>query len=429
MRYGGWFSLVLALTALATARESDRPAASWTHWRGPTEQGHVHDDKVPLTWDEKTNILWKASLPGDGHSSPILHNGRVFLTGSTGGKDFHVFCLDALTGKMLWQQTAAKDQPIERTHAWHGYASPSCATDGKYVYAFFGSPGLFCYTVEGKLVWEKKFGTFVSKAGWGTAASPYLYGNTVIVNCDNDGGPGAAPAALVALDKATGKEVWSTPRDQGRGFSTPVLLKTATGRLDLVLNGPAGLWGYDPATGKELWRITRSDPKDQHQFGEPLPVSDGQQLFILSGRTGPWQIARLPDKGDCTPTHVVHTATRGKRDVCSPILVEGRVYCVDKGAQLSVFDLKTGKKTATLDLKRGANAMASPIYVRGKLLWTLGEGTTVVVEPGATPQIVRRNKLPGESLDYGASPAVVDGRLYLRARQTLWCIGQTENTK
>jgi outer membrane protein assembly factor BamB len=228
----------------------------------------------------------------------------------------------------------------------------------------------------------------------------------------------------VALDKATGKEVWSTPRDQGRGFSTPVLMKTATGRTDLLLNGPVGLWGYDPATGKERWRVTRSDPKDQHQFGEPLPVTDGQHLFVLSGRTGPWQVVKMPNEGDVTKTHVLHTATRGKRDVCSPIVVDGRAYCVDKGAQLTVFDIKNGKKTATLDLKRGANAMASPVLVRGKLLWTLGEGTTVVVEPGETPRIVGRNKLPGESLDYGASPAIVDGRLYIRSRQTLWCIGE-----
>jgi outer membrane protein assembly factor BamB len=388
-------------------------------------QGHVQDERVPLNWDEKTNVLWKTELPGDGHSSPILLDGRVYLTGSTNkGKDFHVFCVDAVKGTLLWKQTAATNQPQERTHAWHGYASPSCATDGKYVYAFFGSPGLYCYTVDGKPVWEKKFGTFTSKAGWGTAASPFLYGNSVIVNCDNDGGAGAAPAALVALDKATGKELWSTPRDQGRGFSTPMLMKTATGRTDLLLNGPEGLWGYDPATGKEQWRITRSHPDDQHQFGEPLPVSDGQNMFILSGRTGPWQIVRMPDKGDCTKTHVLHTAIRGKRDVASPILVEGRAYCVDKGSQLTVFDIKSGKKTAQMDLKRGANSMASPIYVRGKLLWTLGDGTTVVVEPGDTPKIVARNRLPGESLDYGASPAVVDGRLYIRSRNTLWCIGE-----
>src|SRR5262249_12399587 len=153
-----------------------------------------------------------------------------------GGAERHVLCVRASDGKVLWQRTAAKDVPRERTHQWNGFASPSCATDGKRVYAFFGTPGLFCYDVEGEPLWKHDFGTFVSEAGWGTAASPFLYEDLVIQNCDNDAGqPGAAPAALVALDKRTGKPGWSTPRNQGRGFSTPRLVKATGGRLDLVL--------------------------------------------------------------------------------------------------------------------------------------------------------------------------------------------------
>lgn len=417
--------LLAACIPLLAKDEPTNAGTSWLHWRGPDMQGHVPNVRIPLDWTDTKNVLWKTELPGDGHSSPILHAGRIYLTGAKDkGRERYVFSVDAGSGKVLWSQMAAKDQPIEKTHPWHGYASPSCATDGKFVYAFFGTPGLFCYDTEGKLIWQKQFGIFASSAGWNTGASPVLFGDTVIVNCDNDGGPGAAPAALVALDKATGKEVWATPRDQGRGFSTPVMLKTTSGRVDLVLNGPDGLWGYDPKTGKEIWRCTRSKADDQNKFGEPLPVTDGNHLFVLSGRTGVYQGIKMPDTGDVTKKNVVYEVARKKRDVASPILVDGRVYCVEKGSQLTVFDLKTGKSTGKLDLGRDKNSMASPLYVNGVIMWILGDGTTVLVEPGESPRIVGRNKLPGGVLDYGASPAVVEGRLYIRSRTTLYCIGQ-----
>jgi outer membrane protein assembly factor BamB len=316
----------------------------------------------------------------------------------------------------------------EKTHGWNGYASPSCATDGTHVIAFFGTPGVFCYDFEGKLLWKKEFGIFASKAGWGTAASPFIFEETVILNCDNDGGPGAAPAALLALETKTGKERWSTPREQGRGFSTPRLMKVSGGRIDLVLNGPLGVWGYDPKTGKELWRCERSAPGDQSRFGEPLPVDDGERIFISSGRPGPFQVIKMPGKGDVTSTNIVHSGVRrGHRDVSSPIVWQGNVYTVDSNGVLSCYDFKSGKELYSGRLlTRGSTgrSLASPIAVRGKLLWLLDEGTTVVVNPGSKLDIVGRNKLPGKGLDFGASPAVANGRLYLRSRSMLYCIGE-----
>jgi outer membrane protein assembly factor BamB len=422
---------VVLLAALASPTPADVKTSDkldlWTHWRGPSEQGYADGD-VPLVWSETKNVLWKTKLPAAGHSSPIIYGDRIYLTGSDeSGSERYVFCVRRSDGKVLWERTAVTKQPREATHAWNGYASASCATDGKYVYAFFGTPGVFCYDADGTLVWKKKLGIFTSKAGWGHGASPYLYGDTVILNCDNDGGTGAAPAALLALDKKTGDEKWSTPRDQGRGYGTPRLMKTADGRTDLVLNGPQGVWGYDPKTGKERWRCRRSHPSDQHQFGEPLPVDDGERIFILSGRTGPYQLIKMPGTGDVTKTNVLFSTDRGKRDVASPIIHDGRVYCVDRNGSLTVFDMKTCKPLSSMTLTlrtRKANSMASPIRVSGKLLWVLDEGTTVVVEPGETPKIVGRNKLDGGTLDYGASPAVADGRLFIRSRTHLYCIGE-----
>ncbi len=420
------FASCIALTS-AAAEPASNTVPAWTHLRGPSGQGYVEDTRVPLTWSEKENVLWKTALPGKGNSSPVVWGDRIFLTssGDKGGERL-VFCVRTTDGAVLWKQVAAKGVAAEKTHNWNGYASPSCTTDGKYVFAFFGTPGLFCYDFEGKLIWQHNFGTFVSETGWGTAASPFLFEDLVIQNCDNDGkGAGDAPQALVALDKATGKVRWTTSRNLGRGFSTPRLIPVAGGRVDLVLNGPQAVVGYDPKSGKELWRCTRNG--DQSRFGEPIPVNDANTLFILSGRPGTYQALRLPDKGDVTKTHVLWQGERkGKhRDVASPILWEGLVYQADgKAGNLTCLDLKTGKEVYTETISRTGKALASPIEVRGKLLFPLDDGTTVVIEPGRTLKIVGQNKLDGGPLEFGASPAVADGKLYLRSQSYLYCIGE-----
>lgn len=423
-----WLSFLL-LTLLGTFLMASETTldSGWTHWRGPSGQGIVQEDRVPLKWSERENVLWKTRLPGRGNSTPIVSQGRIFLTTSSDrGDSRSVVCVRVRDGKILWQEVAAQKVSTEKTHAWNGYASPSCATDGKQVWAFFGTPGIFCYTVDGKLVWKKSLGTFYSQAGWGTAASPVLYEDLVILNGDNDGGVNAAPAALIALEKTTGEIRWSTPRNQGRGFSTPRLMKMPNGRVDLVLNGPEGVWGYDPATGEERWRCRRTDPNERQKFGEPLPVDDGRHMFIASGRDGPYQIVKLPGEGDITSTHLVHQGSRkGHRDVSSPIVWQGQVYAVDNKGVLSSYDLATGKELFSGLIGNRRNiSLASPIALQGKLLWLMDDGTTVVVQPGRKLEIAWQNKLDGEKLDFGASPAVAEGRLFLRSQSYLYCIGK-----
>jgi outer membrane protein assembly factor BamB len=430
---------VLAWAAAAAAPAARGPAvsaeaaAAWPQWRGPSGQGYAGDTRVPLTWGDQENLLWKTRLPGAGNSTPIVWGDRVFLTcAGDKGHDRSVLCVRATDGKVLWERLAAREPDPGRSHAWNGYASPSCATDGSHVYAFFGTPGLFCYDLDGRPVWQHSFGTFTSETGWGVGASPCLFEDLVIQNCDNDGPralpPGhkpedAAPMALVALDKRTGKVRWTAPRNQGRGFSTPRLLPVAGGRVDLVLNGPSGVWGYDPRTGQERWHCTRSHPRDQARFGEPMPVNDADALFVESGRPGPCQALRLPGSGDVTPTHVLwHKERKGHRDVSSPILWQGRVYAADNKGVLTCYDLPTGKELFNGRLGAG-KSLASPVAVRGKLLFLLDDGVTAVVEPGPAPRVVARNRLAGGPLDFAASPAVAGGRLFLRSQSHLYCIG------
>jgi len=431
------FAVAGLLVAAGLTMGAEKTEARWSYLRGPDSQGGSDDKNVPLKWSEKENILWKTELPGGyGNASPVVWGDKIFLTTcNKDGNERHVCCVQASTGKVLWKELCSKGVPPGKTHNWNGFASATCATDGKYVFAFFGTPGLFCYDMDGKKVWDYDFGVFTSQAGWGTAASPFVYEDLVIMNCDNDGKAGlpqgsnvekVAPMSLVALEKATGKIRWETPRNQGRGFSTPRLMTMPDGRIDLVLNGPLGVCGYDPKTGKELWTVKRTDAGDQNRFGEPIPVSDGKVLYAPSGRPGPFQAIKLGGSGDVTKTHVAWQITRkGHRDVSSQILAKDWLFAADTKGMLTCYDPKTGKELYNERLANNKKSLGSPVLVRGMMLFVLDDGETVLVEPAAEFKVVGRNVLgDGKELDFGASPAIADGKLYLRSQKHLYCIGE-----
>ncbi len=407
-------------------------AALWAQWRGPTGQGYADDARVPLAWGEKQNILWKIDLPGRGNSTPVIWGDKLFLTAaSANGDERYVLCIRTTDGKILWQETASKGVVPGKTHAWNGFASASCATDGTYVYAFFGTPGLFCYDLAGKLIWKQSFGVFTASTGWGTGASPFLFEDLVIQNCDNDGAaalPGgtkpadAAPMALIALEKATGKPRWQTPRNQGKGWCTPLLIPTPQGRIDMVLNGPHGVWGYDPRTGKEVWHCERHKGTENALFGEAMPVFDKERMVILSGRPGPMIAVRLGGEGDVTKSHITWDVPRKTpRDVCSPILWNDLVYVGDRQGFLSCHETKTGR-VVYRERIGNKSFTASPIAVQGKLLFLGEDGLTLVVDPGRECKVLAKNQLT-DGGDFRASPAVADGRLFIRSQSKLYCIG------
>jgi outer membrane protein assembly factor BamB len=229
---------------------------------------------------------------------------------------------------------------------------------------------------------------------------------------------------LIALDKKTGDLRWRTERNMGRGFSTPRLITTAKGRVELILNGPQGVWSYNPRTGKEIWHVDRKG--DQSRFGEPIPVSSKDTLYVASGRPGPMQAIRLGGSGDVTKSHVLWKTPRKGRDVSSHMLWNGLLYAVDREALLTCYDVKNGK--VVINRKRlapGTNALASPVAVRGKLLFVLDTGLALLIEPGRTLKIVGRNKLgDGSKFNFGASPVIVEGQLFLRSQSHLYCIGE-----
>jgi outer membrane protein assembly factor BamB len=376
-------------------------------------------------------------LPGTGHSTPIVWGDRIFLTcANANGTIRYVVCV-GVDGTLRWQREikAARDE----THGSSAHATASCVTDGKYVYAFFGTPGLFCYDMDGKLLWQHGFGIFACsvKPGWGVGASPVLYQDLVIQNCDTDGPdfvrPGqdpkdAAPADLVALNKETGKVVWSTPRNQGRGWSTPVLISTPAGRTDLVLNGPLGVWGYDPKTGKELWHCFRHPDDEKNKFGEPLPLFADGTIYTAAGREfGYLQAIKMDGTGDITKSGLAWELQRkGIRDVGSGILAgDYLLYADGRHATLSAHDIKTGKQLffEYTKVQKGKAFYASPVLLNGKVLCLRQDGRTFVLEPGTTLNIVRENVL-SDGTDFSASPAIADGKMYLRSQTHLYCIGE-----
>jgi len=390
--------------------------SNWAGWRGPHGDGHSAETGLPVKWSS-SSVVWKTSLKGSGQSSPTIWGNRIFLTTALEqGRKRVVLCLDRYSGKVLWEQLVWTGNP-ERIHPMNSWASATCATDGRYVFAFFGKGGgLFCYTVDGKPVWEKSLGEFVGP--WGTAACPVLVGDLVIQNCDAD-----ENAFIAAFDKKTGKEIWNIKRDDFRGWSTPVLIHHKD-RDELVVNGHTGARAYDPSTGKELWHY----PAD---FGRGTPtVTPGNGLIhVVEGRTrGTIYAVRPGGSGDISKTHLVWSGPRnGGRDLPSPIVIGKYLLVVRKDGIINGYDSPTGKKLWRVRLN--GTYSNSPISYNGLAFFLNEDGATTVVQPGKKPKIVFLNKLDAEVGEvFRASITPSRGQVFIRSNKMLYCIEAAKTT-
>jgi len=401
----------MAFPGAAQAAEASRPL--WPQFRGPTGTGHAVGVSVPIKWDQRS-VVWAASLPGKGHSSPVVAGDRVFLTTALeDGRQRVVLGLDRSNGKVLWQRVAWTGNP-EKSHKMNGWATPTVFTDGEHVWAWFGPAGAYCYTVDGKAVWSQpQLGKFDSKNGRGVASSLLVVDNVLIVNGDSETDP-----FLFGLDKKTGKIVWKTDRPAAEGYSSPFLLE-AHGKKQVILNGDQFVAGYDPATGKEIWRC-----KSFKGRGEPVPVAgaDGT-IYVVNGLAGDVYAVKTDGSGDVTKSHMAwHTKRNEGRDQPSPLVIGDYLLVSNMKGVLTCYDTKSGKelwkeRIATADIT------AAPIAADGKGYFNFENGETVVVEPGEKLKIVSRNKLEpknGEAFRAGLAP--VDGQLLIRSDQTLYCV-------
>jgi len=404
-----FFRVVLIWLGLLTVGAAGEP---WPQWRGPRGDGHVVGKTLPPTTFSRKDVVWKTELPGSGQSSPVVWDDRIFLTAFLdGGAERIVFAVDRETGELLWQETAWMGTP-EPSHQMNGWASATCATDGERVYAFFGrGGGLFCYTKEGKLLWNRPLGDF--EGPWGTAACPILYEDLVIQNCDAE-----ADARLIALDKFTGEEVWSTEREDYRGWSTPFIYRQG-GRTQLLLNGHTGVRAYDPNSGRELWYCSSEKGR-----GEPTVTPDEQgRIIVLNGLAGPMYAVQPDGTGDVSHTKRLWQAPRRTgRDLPSPIVVEHSVLVMAMKGVLSCYEAASGK--LRWEERVGGNFSASPVAVGDKALFLAEHGEVVVIDLRAFEHVAARNTFGApEDEVFRASMAAHKGQWLIRSDKTLYCIG------
>ncbi len=407
---------------------------NWPRFRGPNGQGHSGETSVPLHWSVVSNVAWKVSIPGDGWSSPVVWNGKVFLTSATeAGTKCHVFGVDAKSGKVLWD-THVFDQQPKRKEGKNSYATPTACTDGRNVFAVFGDGSVAALDVNGKLLWTNREVNFYSRHGLG--ASPILYGNLVIMSYDGSTQVSAAASSspvtdfertgwqipwdksfIAALDTKTGKRVWTGKRGMSRIAHVTSFIAKVDGKDQLISGAGDFLGGFDPKTGERLWNVYA-----QGEGVTPSPVLGDGMLFASSGfeKTTLRGVKLGGAKGDVSASHIVWEQKKGVPTQPSPIYVKPYLYTITDGGIASCFNPASGE--IIWQERVGGNFCASPVFADGRIYFLSEAGETTVIAPGPEFEVLAKNAL-GEKCQ--ASIAISDKRLFIRSDKNLFCI--TEN--
>jgi outer membrane protein assembly factor BamB len=399
-----------ALFLLAMLCPMSAQAEEWPCWRGPRGDGTSLEQNVPVRWSGQENIAWKVAIPGVGHASPIVWQDRIFLvTCLEDSGDRVLLSLDRKTGQRLWQQTVV-NSPLEEKHQLNSFASSTPTTDGESVYCTFLDRDdivVAAYDFSGRQRWLVRPGEFHSKHGY--CSCPVLFEDKVIVNGDHDG-----DAYLVALDRATGKTLWKTPREnKTRSYVTP-LVREIDGEPHLILSGSKSVASFDPRTGSRWWVI--DGPTEQ--FVASI-VYNGHLLFMTGGFPDHHILAIRPDgRGNVTDTHIAWRTTENTSYVPSPIVVGDYFLIVADNGIASCYRAATGQRLWKERI--GRHYSASLVTAGGLVYFTSDDGATTVVRPGPTFDAVSVNEL-GEPCF--ASMAISRGQILERAERNLYCIG------
>lgn len=420
-------ALVLFTTSLPAA------AADWPRFLGPTGTAIVKDAKIPLKWSDTQNLLWKADLPGPGASSPIVFGDKVFITCWTGygdkpGADSmrrltrHLLCLSRADGKVLWDAkvpSAAAEDPFTGFITEHGYATHTPVTDGEHVYVFFGKSGALAFDMQGKKLWQTSCGTGSGQRRWGSAASPILHGNLLIVNATDE------CQRLFGLDKQTGKIAWQAEGDFGMAYGTPNILKR-DGVDDLVLAIPQELWGMNPETGKLRWYASHG--LTGNVSPSLVPGGGNDTVFVFGGFPATRSAAiKLGGKGDLGPGAILWDSSSSTY-VPTPVYKDGHLYVInDQGFALCI-DAKTGKdvyrERVTMGSRGGGKPFyASPVLVGDKLICVSRRNGTFVLAAKPKYELLATNEFTQDQTHFHGTPAVSGDRLFLRSNKALYCVG------
>jgi outer membrane protein assembly factor BamB len=437
----------LLLIAIACTGVISIHAEDWPHWRGPAASGVSSEQTLPTRWSATENVAWKAQLAGLGISTPVVSGDRVFVTSQLGrgislegprlvqggdaaamgeralggggarteDPDKTVFVVEAFAradGKRLWERRIDAEGALTPTHEKHNLATPSPVTDGTLVFALFGTGQLAALGRDGAVAWQRHLGREYAPFDiqWGHGSSPVLYGDTILLLCDH---PSAS--YLVALDKRTGRQRWKADRGKGRSsYSTPLVVAAESGD-ELIVNSSERLDAYDPRSGALLWHAGETN-----RFPVPSPVFHKGVIFASRGyRSGPYMAIKPGGRGDVTASHVIWTVPTGAPYVSSLLYYEDIIYMANDVGVLTAVKAATGERL--WQQRVDGVFSASPVGGAGHVYFVSENGDTIVVKAGSAPEIVARNPIGERAL---ASPAISNGRLFLRTDEHLLAIGK-----
>jgi outer membrane protein assembly factor BamB len=455
---GGLISMI-ALTAVVLVGAGADPA-HWPQWRGPFFTG-VARTAAPVEFSDTKNIKWKIEIPGRGFSTPVIWGDKIFLTnaiptgkvtqpapapeqpqgppaagpggrgrgrggpggGTAAGQEhkFVVMCLDRKTGKTLWERVAKVATPHEGYHRQYGsFASNAPLTDGRYLYATFGSRGIYCYDLNGKLIWEKDLGVQMRmRNAFGEGVAPALHGNLLIHPFDQQSG-----SFVVALDKRNGKEIWRKERDEISAWATP-LIADVKGKKQVIISAANKVRAYNPEDGNVIWECAGLGANVI-----PHPAQHNDTVLVMSGFRDPKLMAiRLGREGDLTGSDaVLWSHTRGLSYTASPVLHDNKFYALTDNGMLSCFNAATGEPYYHQQrLPEPDNFKASPVAAGDYLYLASESGVITVIRLGEKFEIVATNKLADQT--FIASPVVAEGEMFLRSATHFFCISDGKQAK
>jgi outer membrane protein assembly factor BamB len=439
------FSFIMIINVTAQLN----PERQWPAYRGFMSSGVLDNANLPDTFNISTmfNIKWKIEIPGLGLSSPVIWDNKLFITTAISPFDksgfktglygdvspvkdssiheWKVYCIDKNSGKFIWQKTACMGIPKMRRHPKSTHANTSVATDGKYVVAFFGSEGLYCYDIDGKLQWQKSFGVLKSvffmmkNAEWEFASSPIIYNGVLIIQCDV-----LENSFVAAYDVKTGKELWKTKRDDYPGWCTPNIYLNA-GKAYVALNGYKHIGGYDFLTGREVWKMSGGG-----DIQIPTPIIGKDLVFFNSahGRTSPIFAVKKDASGDITlqngetsNTFVQWSLQRGGSYMHTLLLYRDRLYNVNWNGTINCINQLSGKEIYIAKLGKTKSFVASPVAADGKIFIVDEEGTVYIIKDGDS--FVQLAEIPIND-NCLTAPAITDGMIFFRTQKYLLAISK-----
>jgi outer membrane protein assembly factor BamB len=425
------------------------PDRQWSSYRGKLSSGVLDNTNLPDSFDLKsmTNVKWKTEIPGLGLSSPVVWDNKIFITTAISEADkagfkpglygdvvpvsdssvheWKVYCFDKNSGKKVWEQTSFKGVPAIKRHPKSTHANTSIATDGKHVVAFFGSEGLFCYDMKGKLLWQKNFGvlksvwTVMNSAEWEFASSPIIYNGKLIIQCDV-----LENSFLAAYDAETGKEIWKTMRDEYPGWCTPTIY-TNSGKDYVALNGYKNRGGYDLETGKEVWSMSGGG-----DIQIPTPIVGNDLIYFNSahGKYSPIIAVKTSAAGDITLKEnettndfIKWSLPRGGSYMHTLLLYKSHLYNVNWNGSVVCLDPLTGKEIYNAKLGKTKSFIASPVASDDKIYIVDETGTVYIIGAGDTFKLLA--EIPMNDICMSV-PALTDGMIIFRTQHYLIGVGK-----